>query len=368
MSGLFLIAAQCNTSPTPPLPTTPTGPVIRVALLSPSTGQLATFGRLMRNGSIMAFDEWNERGGILGHHLEWTVYDTNCDFATAQQAAEKAIAEGHQFILGPICSEAAIAAAAIADPAQVLMISPTATHPLVTVDGQNTTRATIFRASYVWSWQAKAAARFARDDLAAGKVALLVNPTDHYATTLTETFAQQFISQGGEIVYQGSYTSDPANLADILTAIGQAGADLIYLPGDAAAANRVARQWRDLTSSETNLTLLGSDSWESAELDQDVTAGSYFSTHFVLDDNRPIVQTWRDAYKSTYAVEPDTLATAISQTGTFEPAAVANTLEQGTFEVVTGPITFDDQHNPAKPVPIVRVERGGIVFATLIWP
>ena len=68
---LLLLAAQCHTPLSPPLPTTPTGPTIRIALLSPAAGEMATFGRMARNGSIMAFDEWNEQGGII----HWTHHD-----------------------------------------------------------------------------------------------------------------------------------------------------------------------------------------------------------------------------------------------------------------------------------------------------
>jgi branched-chain amino acid transport system substrate-binding protein len=383
--SLIVLAAQCNAPPGPPLPTTPPGPVIRIALLSPDAGELATFGRMMRNGSIMAFDEWNERGGLLGHRLEWTIYDTNCEFETARQATQQAIDDGLKFIIGPVCSEAAIGAATVAESKQVLMISPTATHPLVTVDDQGKTRPNIFRASYVSSWQAKAIARFARNNLKLNKAAILVNPRDDYAAVLAETFAQQFIAQGGEIVYQHTHTLDDSDLADKLNAISQVGAEVIYLPADAVTVNQVANRLNERgllklsTESETGLTLLGSDSWASPELDLAATAGSYFTTHFVLTDERPLGQTWAEAYKATYAIEPDTLAAlgydaatilaaAIEQAGTFEPVAVAEALEQGSFEGITGQMLFDHQHSPLKPVPIVYVDHERIVFSTSISP
>jgi branched-chain amino acid transport system substrate-binding protein len=96
-----------------------------------------------------------------------------------------------------------------------------------------------------------------------------------------------------------------------------------------------------------------------------------------VEDNRPLTRQWADAYKAAYAVEPDTLAalgyeaamvlvTAIQQAGTVEIKTVAKTLVQGRFEGVTGPITFDPQHNPIKPVPIVQIKDGRIVFTTYV--
>ena len=173
---------------------------------------------------------------------------------------------------------------------------------------------------------------------------------------------------------QNTIPLDDALLVDTLTTINRAGADVIYLPVEAPIVNRIAHQLTELNL-QTKQTLLGSDSWEATELDSTVTTGSYFTTHFVLDDNRPIVQSWRDIYKSTYAVEPDTLATlgydatatlaaAIEQADALEPNAVAKILKQETFDGVTGQINFDNQHNPRKPVPIVSVGAEGPVFST----
>jgi branched-chain amino acid transport system substrate-binding protein len=382
--SLLVLAPQCNLSGvvegsnTPPLPTPPSGPTLRIALLSPTTAELATFGRILRNGSVLAFDEWNSRGGVLGRRIEWAVYDADCDFEAAGRAAQQAIADGFQFIIGPLCSEAAIAAAQVTPADTALMIAPTATHPLVTVDGQGQTRPTVFRASYAYPLQAQAAARFASEALQARRAAVLVDPSDDYSATLVDAFAKQFAAQGGEIVYRASYTPTNPDFNQTLLAINDARAEVIYLPAAAPVVNRVAEQLNQLRrSNPKELTLLGSDSWNSAELDLTATSGSYFTLHFFLEDKRPLTRQWADAYKATYAVEPDTLAAlgydaatilaeAIQQAGTFEVKTVAKALEQGHFEGVTGPITFDSQHNPIKPVPVVQLKDERIIFAEYI--
>jgi len=372
---LILLAAQCNTPPTPPMPGTPDGPVLPIALLSPHSGELATFGRMTRNGSIMVFDAWNQQGGILGHPINWAIYDTNCDFESGRQAVQQAIDDGYTFIIGPTCSEAAIAAAEIAEAEQVLMISPTATHPLVTVDGQGQTRPSVFRAAYVWSWQAQAAARFAMNNLQATQAAILTTPNDDYGATLADAFSQSFAGQGGKIVRQDTYTPGDPALPEKLTAIAQTGATVIYLPVDVATANQVGGQRNNLGLN--NITLIGSDSWDTADLDRTATAGSYFTTHFSM--NNPAVREWANAYKSGFAIEPNTLAAlgydaaslllnAMAQANSLEPAAVIETLETGEFSAITGPIQFDPQHNPVKPVPIVYIKEGKINFIDVITP
>jgi len=373
--AISLLAAQCHTPPTPPLPTTPNGPALRIALLSPNSGEMATFGRMTRNGSIMVFDKWNENGGVLGHHIDWAIYDTNCDFDTAREAARQAIADGHSFIIGPTCSEAAIAAATIAEAEQVLMISPTATHPLVTVDGQGQTRPSVFRAGYAWPWQAQAAARFVLDDLQATQAAILTTPNDDYGAILADAFTQTFSAQGGEIVWQGNVAPGDPALADKLTAIGQSGAAVIYLPVEATVANQVGSQLNAMGLN--NITLIGSDSWEAAELDLAAANNSYFTTHFAPDN--PAVREWANAYKSGFAIEPDTLAalgydaaglllTAIEQAESLDPAAVIEILETNDFAGITGPIHFDAQHNPIKPVPVVYINQEKMTFVGGVTP
>ncbi|MCK6625283.1 MAG: ABC transporter substrate-binding protein [Anaerolineae bacterium] len=380
-SSLVGLLAQCNLSGAvgqnsqPPLPFPPTGPVLRLAFLSPTTGELATFGRALRSGSILAFDEWNNQGGVLARRIEWTIYEADCDFEAAQQAVQQALDDGLDFLIGPLCSEAAIAAAAAVETKGALLIAPTATHPLVTVDGQGRTRPTVFRVSTVFQAQGEAAARFAIESLSIRRAALLIDPHDDYSATLGESFAAELAAQGGQIVYQGNFTPADTDFTPALQAAGAAGAELLYLPTPISVVNRIAGQMSQLRQSGSlRLTLLGSDSWHSADLDRTAAAGSYFTTHFFLDDQQPPTQQWAETYKASYAVAPDTLAflgyeaatvllEAVQQAGTLDVESVAKTLAQGHFEGVTGPLTFDPQHNSFRPVPVVQVKDGQLIFA-----
>jgi branched-chain amino acid transport system substrate-binding protein len=381
LAGLLLLAAQCSPTaipppPTPPLPAPPAGPEVRVALLSPTTGELAPFGRMMRNGATMAFEQRNRQGDVLGHRLEWITYDTGCEFEAGGQAAQQAIAEGVQFIIGPLCSEAALAAVRPVDAAGVVMISPTATHPLVTVDSQGRTRPTIFRAAYAYDWQARAAACFARQSIQADTAALVVNLRDDYSRTLTRAFAEQFSAHGGEIAAEIVYDPGEPEFAAIVASLGRFGAEVVYLPASPEIANRLAIRLAESGLGES-VTLLGSDSWAGEPLDRAAVEGSYVTTHFEVNEPRPIVQTWAEAYQADYAIEPDTLAAlgydaasmlveAMEKAGTLDPDAVAARLEEIEFMGVTGPIRFNQAHNPLKPVPVVRLNEGDMEFITSV--
>ena len=274
-----------------------------------------------------------------------------------------------------------MAAAVIAETNQILMVSPTAIHPLVTVDARGKTRSTIFTASYPAAHQGEAAARFARKILKVERAALLFKTNDDFAAPAAEAFARTFVAHGGDIVYQADYAEAQPDLAAIVSALDAAGAEVIYLPGPVASVNQMVGQLNDLisTSPQTNITLLGSDRGELEQFDIQPSVDSYFTTHFLVSDKLPEVQAWREHYKAIYAVEPETLAVlgydaanillqAIEAANTLEPMVVADVLERSSFMGVTGPIRFDQAHNPTKPVPIMQVDNQGSRLHTLLLP
>ena len=370
--AFLLIAAQCGQSALPPLPTTPSRPIITIAILSPTSGELQTFGRHMQNGIFMAFDEWNNNGGLLGHHINWQIFDTQCDFATAQQATQQAIEAGLDFIIGPLCSEAALGAAVMAEQHQVLLISPAATHPLVTVNGQGQTRPSVFRVAAGWAQQGQAAARFARETLQLDRAALLLPINDVYASQTAQAFAQAFSALDGQIVYRAEIQFDQNDLKETLTTIAQAGAEIIYLPASPLEVNHLAGQNQSLA-----IPWLGSDRWDTPALLKPLSEGHFFASHFWPTTETS--QLWAEAYKTAYAVEPDTLAvlgydaahllaTAVQQADTFDVEKVITLLETTRFSANTGPISFDAQHNPHKPIPILQINGQEFKLHTVITP
>ena len=385
LCGLVLWLAGCSQPAAqagPPLPAAPAGPELRIALLSPLAGEMATFGRMVRNGSTMAFEAINQQGGLLNHHLEWAVYESGCDFDQAQLAVQQAAADGVKFLIGPLCSEAAIGAAVTAQAEQLLLIAPTATHPLVTVDSQGRTRPSVFRASYVYTWQGQAAASFTRDTLQVDRAALFFNPQDDYSAHLADAFARQFSAEGGQIVYRVPYVPAQGDLSQAVARLSRSETQVVYLPATPAVVNQVAAQLNEIyvTAAATGtIILVGSDSWHNDELDLPATTGSYFTTHFTGENPRPESQEWQETYKAIYAVEPTTLAalgydaalmliTAIEQAGALEVGPVSAALEQASINGVTGRFQLDRQHNPLKPVPVKRVQPDRTVFYTTTTP
>lgn len=372
LASLFLI--QCSNVDHPPLPPTPPDVTLSVALLLPTEGELATVGRSVQNGLVLAFDEWNEQGGLLDQPITWQTYATACTFDSGQQAAQQAIAAGHQFLIGPVCSEAALGAAAIAHEAEALLISPTATHPLVTIDPQQQTRLTVFTISYGYTLQGQAAAQFAFDTLALRHAAVLYSPNNSYTAILAEAFVERFNTTGGEIVAQVTYSQATSDFNELLLNIEATNADLLYLPADPATANRIMTQLKEQGST---IQILGSDAWEGDQLDLSLVEGSYFPVHYTNLSPRPEVQIWAEKYRSVYAIEPNTLAVlgydaanifaqAVQQSASDEAVTVAQTMAKQQFDGVIGPLTFADSHQPIKPIPFIQIREQSWHYITSV--
>ena len=105
---------------------------VKVALIFPMTGPVPTYGQSSKEGAELAIKEWNEKGGLLGEQIVWTLEDGGCDAAMATDAVNKAIdQDGVKFVIGEVCSGASIPISEITNAKKVLQISPTSTNPQV---------------------------------------------------------------------------------------------------------------------------------------------------------------------------------------------------------------------------------------------
>ena len=54
--------------------------------------------------------------------------------------------------------------------------------------------------------------------------------------------------------------------------------------------------------------------------------------------------------------------------GKADPVAVAQALEKGTFDVVSGSVSYDAQHNPVKAAVVLQVKDGAVNYVDTVAP
>jgi branched-chain amino acid transport system substrate-binding protein len=353
------------------------GSATKVAILAPLSGDVATFGQSTRDGAMLAVEEWNAKGGVNGKQIEVVVEDSQCAAEAAVSAANKVIdQDGVKFIIGEVCSSASIPVSEIATTKSVFQISPTSTNPSVTVAEDGTTKPTIFRACFIDPFQGKVAAKFALENLGAKTAAVFLDQGNDYVRGLAEVFIEEFTAGGGQVLVKETYTGDDSDFSAILTKVKDANPDILYLPDYYSTVNLIAAQAKE---KGITATLLGGDGWDSADLDRAAVDGGYFTNHFSDQDTRTIVQDFVKKYSDKYGAAPDALAAlaydaanilfmGMENAGKADPVAVAQALEKGTFDVVSGSVSYDAQHNPVKAAVVLQVKDGAVNYVDTVAP
>ena len=352
---------------------------LKLAVVGPFSGDFQPLGQSTRNGVVLAVEEWNQREGVVGHPIEVTLLDSQCDAITAYNVTEAAISgEGVQFIIGGVCAGASEAVARLTVSEGVLQISPATVEEGLTLNADGEVRPLVFRVPFTDAQQGRAAAAFALSTLRAETAAVLYAEGSTYGNTLAEAFIEHFRAGNiGEIVMRESYERDQESYFDLLDDVRIANPDILYLPGYHNTMNRLAVQAKTYG---INAVLIGSDGWDSPALAMERLSGAYYTTHYVPTEPSAVIRQWIAHYEASYIVEPDALATlgydaanllltAMEEAGTVtDPYLVAEAMMSQPFEGITGRITFDEQHNPLKAVPIVQIRAGEVVYVQRVTP
>jgi branched-chain amino acid transport system substrate-binding protein len=340
------------------------------------TGGTATFGQSTHKGIILALDEVNGSGGILGKKIRIITEDDQSKPEEAKTAVLKLIKQnGVVAILGEVASSRSLAAAPECQKSKIPMLSPASTNPKVTEVGDY-----IFRACFVDSFQGEAMAKFARDALRLTRVAILKDIKNDYSVGLADFFEKTFKSMGGEIVDIQSYSEGDIDFRAQLTTLKNQNPEGIFVPGYYTEVGLIARQARELGFRGP---LLGGDGWDSPktlEIGGDAVNGCYFSNHYAADDPDPRVQGFIEKYRKKHGTIPDAMAVlgydsahllfdAIRRANSAEPAKIRDALASTKdFQAVSGRISMDQNRNAEKRLVILQIENGRIQFHSAVSP
>ena len=349
---------------------------VKIGEVNPLTGGISQFGIGCHQGFVLAFDEINRGGGILGQNLELVTEDDQSKPGQSSTVVRKLITQDKVVaILGDATSSATLEAAPIAQSAKIPMITPTATNPRITEVGDD-----IFRVCFLDEFQGRVLAKFTREKLKAGKVFTLTDVKQDYSVDLSKFFKDEFTKRGGTIVGEQSYSTGDTDFRAQLTSIRAARPDVVYVPGYYQEVALIVKQARQLG---LNMPFVGCDGWANQallEIGGKAIDGCYFTNHFSPDDPSPIVKEFVEKYKAKYGSPPDTfsalgydaarlLADAIKRAGSTDSKALRDALAKTSgFEGVTGQISFDANRNASKPGLIVTVKDGRFEIAEKIAP
>lgn len=353
------------------------GEVIKVGEFASLTGKEATFGQSSHKGTLLAIEELNAAGGVLGRKFELITEDTQSKQGESASVVRKLVSRDKCIaILGEVASGRSLEAAPICQNAKVPMISPSSTNPKVTEVGDF-----VFRVCFIDPFQGTVMALFAKNTLKAKNVAVLTDAAAPYSVGLATFFKEKFVADGGKISVEQKFSSGDKDFKAQLTAIKASNPDAIFAPCYYTEAGLIAQQARQLG---INLPIFGGDGWEAPEL---VTIGgkamdgTFYSTHYSPEDKAEMVQTFVKKFKARWNNEvPDAmaalgydsalvLADAIKRAGGTDGQKLRDALAATKdFVGVTGKTTLDAKRNATKPAVIIEVKDGKFVYKETVNP
>ena len=349
---------------------------IKIGEFASLTGKEATYGQNAHKGTLLASEEANAAGGVLGRPLELVTEDDQSKPGEAATVVKKLISRDKVVaVLGEITSGRTLEAAPICQNAKIPLISPGATATQVTARGDY-----IFRVCFIDEFQGTVMAKFARDTLKLNRVAILSSVSSAQSVGLAKYFRERFTADGGTVALEQKYGEGDKDFRAQLTAIKAAGVEGVFVPGYYAEAALIARQARGL-----GLTahFMGVDGWESPELvavGGAAVEGAYLSTHYSPENRSAKVVDFNARFRARWGVDTNALSAlgydsamvlidAIKRAGTTEGPKLRDALAATKeFSGATGLITFDAQRNPTKSAVVLTVKDGRFAFVQDVNP
>lgn len=354
---------------------------IRIGALYGITGGMASIDEPGLHGFMLAAEQINAAGGVLGRQIAVIALDGQSDpAATAAAAAE--LIETHQVVAigGLNDSNFALAAGPVAQSAGIPFVTAGATLPTL----PDAVGDYFFMAPFGDDAQAHAVADYAMDVLGAQSAYILTDQAYDFTTALARFFKERWEANGGTVVledvYQAGDTDFAAQIARVQALDPQP--DAIFIAAVPNEAGVTTAQFRAAGLAQPILSGDGFDTPLIEEVAGENADAVYYATHAALDNTAENVQAFVRAYEAAYGRQPenafaalgyDTLhliADAIGRAGSTEPAAIraALAVTQG-FRGVTGVISYPPgQRKPEKSVTIMQVQDGVHTFAAEMQP
>lgn len=349
---------------------------IRIGEYASLTGKEAAFGQSSHRGTVLAIEQANAAGGVLGQAIELITEDNQSKPGESVTAVKKLIARDKVVaVLGEVASSRSLEGASVCQALKIPMVSPFSTNPKVTQMGT-----CIFRICFIDPFQGELLANFAIQRLEKRRVAVMTSSSAAYSVGLSKYFGEALQQKGGELVADLKYSEGDKDFKAQLTSIKAAAPELLVVTGYYTEAALICRQARQLG---LNMPILAGDGCDAPELIQiggEAVEGFHISTHFSVENKTPKAEAFIKSYQARYGMEPDASAAlgydsalvlleALRRAGGTSSKALCKALaETKDFEAVTGKITLDENRNARKSAVIMKVQDGRWRFVEAVQP
>jgi branched-chain amino acid transport system substrate-binding protein len=333
----------------------------RIGLIVGVTGALAAYGEADRRGAELAATE---------HHVTLAMEDDQGRPEQSANAAERLVTgAGVIAIVGCDTSGETLAASPICEREHVAIVSPTASAPMVTKNKRFT-----FRVCATDDFEARAAARLARERLHATRVAIVRDLKNDYSVGMAATFTEELTRGGGTIAGVFDYAEGDNDFRSQLAAAAATKPDALLVPGYYGDVAQVASQARDLG---IRLPMIGGSGWDSPKLLE--IGGAAVEGCWFVSGVRSASPRFVAAFRQRYGRDPDAanaqaydavsiVADAVARAGGDRQKVRDAIAATHDFPGASGTITIGPDGNARKPLGVFHIVNGRFVQEGVIAP
>jgi branched-chain amino acid transport system substrate-binding protein len=323
---------------------------IKIGLIQPLTGSVAYNGTSDVNGSKLALDEINAKGGVLGKKIELIIEDGQCRPANSVNAAEKLIQRDKVVaISGAFCSSATLAVMPVAANNKMPMITGVSSSAELTEKGNRW----FFRATETDALLAKSFAKILFEHLKLRKVAY-IGVNDDWGRGGVSEFEKQMTALGATTVMKEYFDHGTSDFYTLLTKLRASGADGAFVAAETQDGSIFVKQKAEFG---IQTKVFGVGSWATSDFlkltgasSEGIYAAVPYASTMTTPKNKAFVEAYTERYKEApgkYAAAGynaiNILAEAIARAGSTEAEKIREALAQTKYEGPNGHFEFDEK-------------------------
>jgi branched-chain amino acid transport system substrate-binding protein len=202
------------------------------------SGAGAVSGTNFRDGAVLAIEEINAKGGILGRKINAPQSDTQSNPGVSRAQVQKAIDSDPYVILGPVFSGSVKVNMVLAQQAEVPQIVGAEAADITQMGNPY-----VFRTSFGQQMSMPKIANYIRDNLKAKSVAVLWVNND-FGKGGRDTFVKEMAARGIRVVADVSTESGQVDFAADVVKVKGANADAIFVYTNEEESARFLREAR----------------------------------------------------------------------------------------------------------------------------
>lgn len=344
-------------APTTAAPTTapPEGP-IKIGLSHAFTGAASFLGDSMKKGVILAIEEINAAGGILGRQIQMFWADDKCDPAEGPKAIRKLIeVDKVDAILAPACSSVVLAVMPIIKEEEIPMLVMNATNPNITKYSGVGGNPWVFRENPMDFAMGPSFVNVWKEELGMKSVSMLALNND-FGRGNVEVYSDLCEKLGIEVKSIDYFQYGDTEFTPVLTRIKNLDPDGLFIPADVQEGYNIMKQFYEL---EMRQVVLGRGEIASKHFidvaGEEIAEGMYGINFYNISIDTPEHNDFKLKFEVRWGHDVDltaawgyvgahVMAAAIEKAGSTDKEAIRDALETLVYDSVLGRIEFDDHH------------------------